>query len=68
MNMSSPIPTRARMPPELVKMILDDLPREDLFSARFLCKGFAAVAAVSSSISCHSALRVLSKWYLLHTR
>ncbi|KAG6994057.1 hypothetical protein G7Y79_00047g082830 [Physcia stellaris] len=37
--------TPARLPPELVKTILNDLSREDLFSARFLCKGFAAVAA-----------------------
>ena len=54
--------TPARLPPELVKTVLNDLSREDLFSARFLCKGFAAVAAVSPSNSCHIPPRILLKW------
>ena len=41
------------LPLEMVRMIVDYLPRSDLFTARLLSKSFAAVAAVSGLSSLH---------------
>ena len=36
------------LPVEMVRLIVDNLPRSDLFSARLLSKTFAAITAVGN--------------------
>ena len=46
------------LPLEILRLIVDDLPRSDLFSVRRLSRTFAAIAAVSDLSSPHNRFRM----------